>query len=42
MSKYALLVGVSEYCTEDFKPLPGATANVDDLLPQLRENETNS
>jgi formylglycine-generating enzyme required for sulfatase activity/uncharacterized caspase-like protein len=39
MSKYALLIGVSEYRTEDFKPLPSATADVEAMRRVLQHPE---
>jgi branched-chain amino acid transport system substrate-binding protein len=39
MSKYALLIGVSEYRTEDFKPLPSATADVEAMRRVLQHAE---
>ena len=39
MSKYALLVGVSEYRAEDFKPLPSATADVEAMRRVLQHSE---
>lgn len=39
MSKHALLIGVSEYSTEDFKPLPSATADVEAMRRVLQHSE---
>jgi formylglycine-generating enzyme required for sulfatase activity len=39
MSKYALLIGVSEYRTEDFKPLPSAAADVEAMRRVLQHPE---
>jgi uncharacterized caspase-like protein len=39
MSKYALLIGVSEYRTEAFNPLPSATADVEAMRQVLQHPE---